>query len=472
MISIEAKDSEKSKTSKTSVLVVVALSSFLTPFMISSVNIALPTIQAEFSVNAVMLSWIANAYLLASGVMLVPAGKMGDIYGRKKIFTLGIVLFSVFSVGTIFAPSVLWIIGFRILQGVGAAMTMATSMAILSAVFPLNQRGKAIGITVAAVYIGLSFGPFAGGILTGLLGWRSIFLINAPIGLLAFFLSIKKIKEEWADAKGERFDIVGSLLYGSSLICFMYGLSVLPEFLGIGLLGAGSIGFGVFVIHVLKTRYPVLDVRLFHSNRAFTFSSVAALINYAATSAIAFLLSLYLQYIKGMTPLETGFILIAQPIIQALLSPIAGKLSDKVEASIVASVGMALTSFGLFLLIFLENSTPIYYIVICLLILGLGFSLFSSPNMNAIMNSVDKRYYGIASGTSATMRLIGQMLSMSIATLTFSFIIGQNEISPSNYDAFLTSVNRLFIVFTIACLIGIYFSFARGVTKSLKVRIA
>ncbi len=439
--------SNAGKTSKESVLVIVATSLFMITFMYSSVNIALPTIQAEFSVNAVLLSWIANAYLLASGVMLVPAGKMGDIYGRKKIFTYGIGLFTVFSVSTAFAQSALWIIVFRILQGVGSAMTMATSMAIISDVFPLNERGKAIGITVASVYIGLSFGPFAGGMLTGLLGWQSIFLVNAPIGLLVFYFSIKNIKGEWADAKGERFDIVGSLLYGISLVCIMYGLSVLPDFLGIGLLCSGLIGFVFFVLHVLNTRSPVIDVRIFYSNRTFAFSSIAALINYAAIFAVSFLLSLYLQYIKGMTPQATGFILVAQPLVQAVFSPMAGKLSDKVETAIVASSGMVITAFGLFLLIFLKSTTTVYYIVISLLILGFGFALFSSPNMNAIMSSVEKKYYGIASGTVATMRLIGQMLSMSVATLTFSFIIGKEEISPLNYDAFLTSVNILFIIF-------------------------
>ncbi len=292
--------SNAGKTSKESVLVIVATSLFMITFMYSSVNIALPTIQAEFSVNAVLLSWIANAYLLASGVMLVPAGKMGDIYGRKKIFTYGIGLFTVFSVSTAFAQSALWIIVFRILQGVGSAMTMATSMAIISDVFPLNERGKAIGITVASVYIGLSFGPFAGGMLTGLLGWQSIFLVNAPIGLLVFYFSIKNIKGEWADAKGERFDIVGSLLYGISLVCIMYGLSVLPDFLGIGLLCSGLIGFVFFVLHVLNTRSPVLEVRIFYSNRTFAFSSIAALINYAAIFAVSFLLSLYLQYIISL----------------------------------------------------------------------------------------------------------------------------------------------------------------------------
>ncbi len=439
-----------------------ALTTFMAPFMISAVNIALPAIQDEFAVNAVLLSWIANAYLLATGVSLVPIGKIADIYGRKKIFVSGIFIFTAFTVGTGFAQSVFCIIIFRIFQGIGAAMTMTTGIAIIAAVFPLNERGKAIGITVAAVYLGLSMGPFAGGLLTGALGWRSIFLVNGPIGLLAFALSLMKIRDEWADAKGEQLDVFGSILYGISLICLIYGLSILPALFGFLLLCAGSIGFVVFVRQELRTQFPVFEVRLFYRNRTFSFSSLAALINYAATFAVSFLLSLYLQYIKGMTPENAGLLLVCQPLMQAVFSPLAGRLSDRIEPAVIASLGMGLTASGLISLVFLKHATPTLYIVASLIILGVGFALFSAPNMNAIMSSVDNRYFGVASGTVATMRLIGQMLSMAVATLIFSFMIGKVQITPSNYDAFLTSINLAFAIFSLTCIVGIYFSFTRG----------
>lgn len=441
---------------------VAALTTFMAPFMISAVNIALPAIQDEFAVNAVLLSWIANAYLLATGVSLVPIGKIADIYGRKKIFVSGIFIFTAFTVGTGFAQSVFCIIIFRIFQGIGAAMTMTTGIAIIAAVFPLNERGKAIGITVAAVYLGLSMGPFAGGLLTGALGWRSIFLVNGPIGLLAFALSLMKIRDEWADAKGEQLDVFGSILYGISLICLIYGLSILPALFGFLLLCAGSIGFVVFVRQELRTQFPVFEVRLFYRNRTFSFSSLAALINYAATFAVSFLLSLYLQYIKGMTPENAGLLLVCQPLMQAVFSPLAGRLSDRIEPAVIASLGMGLTASGLISLVFLKHATPTLYIVASLIILGVGFALFSAPNMNAIMSSVDNRYFGVASGTVATMRLIGQMLSMAVATLIFSFMIGKVQITPSNYDAFLTSINLAFAIFSLTCIVGIYFSFTRG----------
>jgi MFS family permease len=308
-------------------------------------------------------------------------------------------------------------------------------------------------------------GPFAAGWLISLLGWRSIFLINAPIGLLSLYLSIVKIKKEWADAENERFDMIGALLYGGSLFCMMMGFTALPDWSGIGLLSIGFIGFIIFVYYVTKARFPVLDITLFYSNRAFTFSSLAALINYSATFAIAFLLSLYLQYVKGMTPQTTGIILVSQPLVQALCSPIAGRLSDTIEPAVIASSGMGLTALMLLSFVFLTDTTPLLYIVAGLLILGLGFALFSSPNMNAIMSSVEKKYYGLASGTVATMRLIGQMLSMALVTLTFSLIIGDREISIANYNAFLRSSSILFIIFTISCLVGTYFSLNRGKIK-------
>jgi EmrB/QacA subfamily drug resistance transporter len=451
-----------SKTSKTSVLVVTALTTFMAPFMVSSVNIALPAIQSEFALDAVLLSWIANAYLLATGVSLVPVGKIADIYGRKKIFVSGIFLFTAFTVGTAFAPSVLWIILFRIFQGVGAAMTMTTGIAIITVVFPLNERGKAIGITVAAVYIGLSLGPFIGGVLTGTFGWRSIFIINGPIGLLVFVLSLTKIREEWADAKGEHLDVFGSILYGISLVGVIYGLSILPAPFGFVLLGVGLAGFLAFVWQELHTPFPVFEVRLFYRNRTFSFSSLAALINYAATFAVSFLLSLYLQYIKGMSPEKAGLVLVCQPLMQALISPLAGRLSDRIEPAVIASLGMALTAGGLISFIFLSNSTTTIYIITSLIILGIGFALFSSPNMNAIMSSVENRYYGVASGTVATMRLVGQMLSIAIASLIFSFKIGKTQISPENYGDFLISISLAFTVFSVMCMVGIYFSYTRG----------
>jgi EmrB/QacA subfamily drug resistance transporter len=358
--------------------------------------------------------------------------------------------------------SVTMLITFRILQGIGSAMIFGTSIAMLTSVFPIGDRGKALGITVAAVYSGLSLGPLLGGFLTQNFGWRSIFLVNIPIGLIIIVTVFLKLKEEWTEAKGEKFDFIGSIIYGVSLLLIMYGISLIPDLLGGFLIGMGSMGLLIFIKWEMKSKNPVLEINLFRNNTIFAFSNFAALIHYSATFAVVFLLSLYLQYIKGLMPLNAGIFLISQPIMMATFSPISGWLSDKIEPRIVASIGMALTTFGLFFLIFLDEKTTFESIVISLVLLGVGFALFSSPNTNAIMSSVEKKYYGIASGTLGTMRLTGQMLSMGVAMLLFAIYIGRVQITPEFFPLFLVSVNVAFTIFTILCFIGIFASLKRG----------
>ena len=439
-----------------------SITSFMGPFVISSVNVALPAIQRDFSADAVQLSWIATALLLAVAVTLVPAGRIADIHGRKKIFTWGLSLYTLASLLAAFASSIEMLIFFRIFQGVGSAMFLTTGMAIITSIFPPKKRGKAIGIYVSAVYIGLSMGPFVGGILTQNIGWRSLFVIVVPMGVLSILITLKYLKGEWADARGEPLDIAGSVLYGIAILAWVYGASLLPSKTAFYLMIAGTICMGIFVWQELRIRYPVVEVRLFSSNKLFTFSSLAAMIHYAATFAVTFLISLYLQYIKGLSPQTAGMIIVAQPIMMATFSPLAGKWSDKIEPRKIASFGMGLTALGLFLLAWIGKDTRLIYITSTLIILGFGFAMFSSPNMNAIMSSVEKRYLGIASGTVATMRLIGQMGSMAIVMVMFAVVIGHVEIAPENYPQFIRCVNLSFSIFVGLCIIGIYFSLFRG----------
>jgi len=445
-----------------STLFVATLTSFIGPFMISSVNVALPAIQVEFTADAVQLSWIGTAYLLATAIFLVPAGKVADIYGRKKVFVSGLAFYTVASGLAAMVKTIAWLIGMRVVQGVGAAMFVTTGMAILTSVFPPHKRGRAIGIYVAAVYIGLSVGPFAGGVLTQHLGWRSLFIVVVALGVLTVLLTLRFLKGEWADAPGETFDLTGALLYGVAIFTLVYGATLLPDRKAIYLMLTGLIGLTAFVFQEKRTRHPVFEVSLFQRNRTFAFSSLAALINYSATFAITFLLSLYLQYLKNMPPQTTGAVLMAQPIIMALLSPLAGRLSDRVEARMIASAGMLVTVLGLINFARLQGDTPLAMIVATLVLVGFGFALFSSPNMSAIMGAVDKKYYGIASGTVATMRLLGQMFSMAIATVVLTLFIGHEPIQPSNYPEFLRSIKNIFIIFALLCAAGVYFSFARG----------
>ncbi|MBC7095793.1 MFS transporter [Thermococcus sp.] len=455
-------DNNSDIINKRVVLLIVTLASFLTPFMSSSMNIALPSIGKEFSMNVVLLNWVATSYLLAAAIFLVPFGKIADIKGRKKVFSYGILIYALSSFLCAISTSSVMLISFRILQGIGSAMIFGTAVAILTSVFPPRERGKVLGINAAAVYLGLSLGPFLGGSLTQYLGWRSIFIANAVLGLITIILVLWKLKGDWAEAKGEKFDFIGSIVYSLSLAAIMYGFSLIPAMSGLWLVLVGVFMFLLFVRWEMKTKNPILDINLFRNNITFTFSNIAALINYSATFAVAFLLSLYLQYIKGFSPQNAGSILVAQPVVMAIFSPLAGRLSDRVEPGIIASAGMALTTVSLSLFTFLSEKTSLEVIVASLILLGFGLALFSSPNTNAIMSSVERRFYGVASATLATMRLTGQTLSMGIVMLIFAIYMGNVQITPQYYPIFLTSMKTVFIIFALLCFGGIFASLARG----------
>jgi EmrB/QacA subfamily drug resistance transporter len=447
---------------KWSALVAATLAAFLPPFMSSSINIALPSIGNEFALDAVSLSWVATSYLLAAAMFLVPFGRIADIHGRKKVFAYGTLIYTLSSFLSAISPSAVTLIAFRILQGIGSAMLFGTGVAILTAVFPAGERGKVLGWNTAGVYTGLSIGPILGGFLTQQLGWRSIFLANVPLGLIIIAFVLWKLKGEWASADGERFDLAGSIVFSLSLVALMSGFSLLPDLLAVWLILAGLTGIVAFVVQETKTESPVLNINLFRQSPTFAFSNLAALTNYSATAAVGFLLSLYLQYIKGMDPETAGFALVSQPIVMAVFSPLTGWLSDRVEPRVVASIGMALTVIGLALFTLLDGQTTLVFIEASLIFIGLGFALFSSPNTNAVMSSVEKRYLGIAAATLGTMRLTGQMLSLGIAALVFALIMGRVQITPETYPAFLSAMQIAFLIFAVLCVGGIVASLVRG----------
>ncbi len=451
-----------SAETKRSALVVTTLSSFLTPLSLSTVNVALPSMGRELAMDAVGLSWVASAYILTAAMFLVPFGRAADIYGRKRLFLVGMVIFTLASLGLSLSFSSRAVIALRGVQGLGSAMVFGTSIAILTSVYPPGERGRVLGINVASVYLGLSFGPFVGGLLTQYAGWRSVFLVNVPLGLAVAVVTVLQLRGEWAEARGEPFDLFGSAIYGAALLLIMLGFSSLPSFSGAGLVGAGLLGVAVFVVWERKARYPVLDTSLFLDNRVFALSNVAALISYSATFAVGFLVSLYLQLIKGYTPRGAGLILVIQPIVQAALSPLAGRASDTVEPRVVASAGMAVTAAGLFLLAGVEGTTSQWSLMAALALLGAGFAGFSSPNSNAIMGSVERRHYTIASATLATMRVLGQMFSMAMAMLIFGLYLGGVEIAVAGRFPLLKSIKTALFVFGVLCLAGTFASLARG----------
>lgn len=446
-----------------SILAIVAVTSFMGTFLISSVNIALPAIEKSFSLNAVTLSWVITSFLLATAMFLLPVGRWGDMSGIRRLFKVGVVIFTLSSLACGFVQDGLWLIVFRYIQGFGAAFTSTTGPAILVSAFLPKYRGQVLGISVSAVYLGLAFGPFAGGFLTQYLGWRSIFFVASALGLLTTLIAFLFLgKDEASHHQTKKIDLKGTLFYMVGLVALVYGSSRIPHLSGWMLMGGGTLALVLFWLFESKSAFPVIDTRLFTHNRLFAFSNLAALINYSATFAIVFLMSLYLQKIQGLSPRYAGIVLIAQPAMMAIFSPLAGRLSDHLQPRYLTTIGMTMCTLGLAAFSMLSFTTPIWLIVLLLLWVGLGFALFSSPNMNTIMSSVNKSQLGLASGTAATMRVVGQITSMTIATLFFAGFMGSSAIESVPAGQFLKAVKWGFASFALISSAGIYFSYNRG----------
>ncbi len=452
---------EKNKElNKALLLAVTMTSNFFNPLMGSAVNVALPKISSEFSMDAVAMSWVTMAYLLASAVVLVPSGKLGDMLGRKKMFLYGNCFFAVATAMCAISQSGDFLIFSRLLQGIGSAMMFSTSMAIVISAFPPGERGRVIGLNVSAVYVGLSAAPILGGLLTQSAGWRSLFIINAAISSVIVLVIVWKIKAEWREDEDDKFDWTGTLIYMPSISALMYGFSKLPDPLAVFFTIAGITGLTIFVLVELKSPFPVLNMKLFFENRVFASSNLSAFINYAATFAASFVLSLYLQYAKHLTPAEAGLVLITQPALMAVVAIFSGRLSDRINPRWLASSGMAISAVGLLLLTFIVKNTSLTYIYCALAILGFGFGLFSSPNTNMIMGSVERRFYGVATATVSTMRTTGMMFSMAIASLSVHLFVGKQTINDTNIESFIHSSQVIFLIFTVLCVVGVFSSFA------------
>ena len=443
-------------------LAVIMISSFFNPFMSAAVNIALPRISEDFSMNAVDLSWISMSFLLSSAVLLVPFGKLADILGRKRMLLAGNILFTIFTLACALSTSGKMLIAARLLQGVGSAMILSSGMALIISAFPAERRGRIIGLNTSATYVGLSAAPLLGGILTQQLGWHSLFYVNAAAGCIIIVGILYGVKAEWAEAKNDRFDWTGSVVYLLAMTSLMYGFSQIPGRTGTVLTIIGVAGLIIFVILELRVPVPVLNISLFRDNKIFAFSNLAALINYAATFAITFVLSLYLQNVKGLQPVEAGMLLVTQPVLMAVVASISGRMSDRIDSRILSSVGMGIISIGLILLIFLSINTSQGYLIGTLALLGLGFGLFSSPNTHSVMSAVEKKFLGTASATLGTMRLTGMMFSMAIAAMSIHLFIGEAPINTASIPGFMNSIKVIFTVFTVLCIAGVFASLARG----------
>lgn len=454
------------QTSPKIILGVIAIVQFLTPFMLSALGIALPSIGREFSATGADLGLINMTYILANAMLLLPVGRFADIYGRKKIFLSGIIVMTIATAALGFSSSVTALIFFRFIQGAGGAMITATSFAILTSVFPPEKRGQAMGIVVSGVYLGISLGPTLAGVVVEHLGWRWIFYCAIPIQLFIMTVAFTFMKGEWADAKGKKFDILGSLLYMTGLSGIILGSLGKAQVPGNSyLLFLGIAAIASFLVYELKVSFPIVPFKKIVKNRVFALSNIASFLNYAASFSVTFFFSLYLQIIKGFSPQTAGFILVVQPLIQAVIAPQAGKLSDRFSPAPIATVGMTLCTIGIVGAATINEHTTLPTIYGILIFMGLGFGTFSTPNSAAIMASVEKMDYGMASSMLATMRTVGMLVAMTITTGLLAHYIGEQEVSLQTMPEFLQTMKTAMIIFTFAGILAIFCSMGRFVRK-------
>ncbi|MBP1625565.1 MAG: arabinose efflux permease family protein [Holophagaceae bacterium] len=449
------------------VYAICMVTSFLVPFMISSLNLAMPSIGLAFHGSQYLLNWVAASFLLVTGSLLLPMGKLADLTGRVRIFKLGLTFFLIGSVASVLAPTILWLIAFRVVQGIGASMIFSTAVALLTVVVPPQERGKAMGINVGIVYFAYSAGPILGGAICSWFGWQGIFVFLAIIALAVLVMTLLKLHGPWTRPGFSQMDPLGSLLCILGLVFFLYGSSSLSlssaywglTFLGLALLVA-------FVVHEAKAAHPILPISLFTHNRVFAFSNLSSVINYSSIFAMPFLLSFYLQTVRGVPLRSAGGILLVQPVVMAILSPIVGKLSDRIEPRILSSLGMGVNTAGLLIFVFLGEGSGLALIMANLAFIGLGYALFSAPNTNAIMGSVDRNQYGVASSAMGTARVVGQALSMAIVSLITTHFVGARTVGSAGYSGhFLLGMKASFIVFAILNFVGVFASLARGAAR-------
>jgi len=454
---------EKRTSFQTYTLIAVNLASFLPTFMTSAVNIAIPSIGEQFGSGALELGWVMTVFLLGSTVFLVPFGRLADIIGRKKVFISGMVVFILSTAFCAVSKSIGMLIVGRAFHGASSSMVFSTVEAILASVFPPQKRGRMLGLNAAVVYIGFSLGPVLGGILNHWLGWAAIFYLGAVLGAVTIVITLVKLKGEWTKTVYEKYDWIGTILYVSGLVIFMYGISAVASS-GIAkyVVMAGVVLVALFVIYSMRVSNPMLNVQLFFKNKAFAFPSLTVFLNYVAIAGLSFFLSVYLQVIRGFESQTAGGILIAQPIMMVILAPVMGRISDRINPRTLASMGMILTALGVGLLSFLGIGTPVWFIMVCLAMLGAGMALFSAPNTNAVLGSVEERHYGIASSVIGTMRMAGQSVSLAIMTLIINMYIGNIEFSLADASRLISGGNAACIVFALFGVAGVVTSFIRG----------
>jgi EmrB/QacA subfamily drug resistance transporter len=400
------------------VLVVTGTGAFMGPLDVTVVALALPAMGRALDLSFSSAIWVQAGYLLAYTLVLIPAGRLADQWGRLRVWRAGATTFALASLAAGLSTGSATLLTARVVQGAGGAMLAATATALVTAVFPPHQRGRALGLNVMALYLGLSTGPLVGGLIVEHASWRWIFLVNIPVAAAALLGSLG-LREPRPHAGRPRLDPLGTLLLGGALAGLMIGLSFAPLWgwgsaRAVGLMTAGALLLVAFVALELRARAPLLDLSLFRRSRVFAMGNVAALLNYLAMFATISLTAVLLEVVGGHSPVRSGLIMVIQPALMVALSPLAGRLSDRLGSRALASGGMVAVSIGLVVLATVPASVPSWQVMTGLGIVGVGMAFFSSPNTSAVMGSVDRPRLAVAAAVLASMRSLGQSLSLAV----------------------------------------------------------
>ena len=447
-------------------MLVVSIGIFMATLDASIVYLALHTLTNYFNTDIATIEWIMLSYLLTITTLLLTLGRLSDMYGRKPIFLAGLLIFTLGSGLCSLSASAGQLIAFRVVQGLGAAMLMANSTAIITDVFPHTERGKALGLVGTVVSIGYITGPALGGFLIDWMGWQSIFYINIPIGLLGTVYALKTLKPDQPH-DGQKFDIRGAFLMFMSLISLVLVITkghVLgwdsPVIIGLSILFA--VFLVGFVIVEKRADQPMVELSLFR-NRPFSASNASGFLSFIALFAVMLLMPFYMEKILGYNPSHVGMAFIAVPLVMALVAPVSGWITDRTNSFLLSSLGMAVSCLALFLLGNLDQDATFTDIVIRMGMIGLGMGLFQSPNNSIVMGSVPKNRLGIASGMLGVVRNLGMMTGIAISGAVFTSGLHSNQAAGLVYEAaFLSGFHDAFMVAAVICSVGVITSLMRG----------
>jgi len=439
------------------ILIIVSMS-------LSAINIAIPAIGDELNVDAEALSWIPTAMLWGNVVFLLPIGRLADKYGRKRIFSLGVMLY-IFSSALIFVTHDIFMLLFiRVLQGIAGSMVYGTGLAIIGAIYANSSRGQALGIAGSSVYLGLTMGPLIGGWLIMDWGWRSIIWMPSMVAGMSLIVLYGLVKGEWRTQDAPKIDWQGLALFALAVTVFLLGMGLISEPAYMLMAALGVVLFGVFIRHQLNRENPLLKIRAVKANRMLNRSLLAGFFVYGSSFSLVFLLSMYLQYVHAMTPVEAGQIVMIQTLVMMILSPIAGRLSDRYEARTLSTLGCALFAIGYLLMSQVDSQTSITYIITVVVFVGLGFGLFSAPNNNAAIGSVPADRLSIASALINLARTMGNMFSSAIVMVLFTVILGDVAITPEYHPKLLLVIEIAMLMSALYVAVAGVFSYRRGLT--------